>query len=109
MCRINFSSFSHSNMNFIYNLSCFVYDCEITFIFLFLSNIIFRNLTLDHVMTPLVVNCFYFCDPDGHSEYVRSKEAGPVDDRLPEISTLTFRNIEATNCHVAAAYMYGLP
>ena len=32
-----------------------------------------------------------------------------MDDRLPEISTLTFRNIEATNCHVAAAYMYGLP
>lgn len=74
-----------------------------------IQGILFENITMDHVMTPFVINCFYFCDPDGHSEYVRSKEAGPVDDRLPEISTLTFRNIEATNCHVAAAYMYGLP
>ena len=38
-----------------------------------LSNIIFRNLTLDHVMTPLVVNCFYFCDPDGKTTYVQSR------------------------------------
>ena len=73
------------------------------------QGILFENITMDHVMTPFVINCFYFCDPDGHSEYVRSKEAGPVDDRLPEIATLTFRNIEARNCHVAAAYMYGLP
>ena len=74
-----------------------------------LSNIIFRNLTLDHVMTPLVVNCFYFCDPDGHIEYVRSKEALPVDERTPQIRSLVFKNIEAKNCHVAGAFFYGLP
>ena len=60
-------------------------------------------------MTPFVINCFYFCDPDGHSEYVRSKELWPVDERTPEIKKLTFRRIEVSNCHVAAAYMYGLP
>jgi len=64
---------------------------------------------MDHVMTPFVVNSFYFCDPDGYSEYVRSKEALPVDDRTPAIRTLEFRNIEAVNCHVAAAFFYGLP
>lgn len=74
-----------------------------------IEGILFEQIQMDHVMTPFVINCFYFCDPDGHSEYVRSKEAGPVDDRLPQIRTLTFRNIEATNCHVAAAYFYGLP
>ncbi len=74
-----------------------------------IQGIIFENITMDHVMTPFVINCFYFCDPDGHSQYVRTKEALPVDDRTPEIRTLTFRNIEAKNCHVAAAYMYGLP
>ena len=73
-----------------------------------LSNIIFRNLTLDHVMTPLVVNCFYFCDPDGHIEYVRSKEALPVDERTPQIRSLVFKNIEAKNCHVEGAFFYGL-
>lgn len=74
-----------------------------------LSNIVFRNLTLDHVMTPLVVNCFYFCDPDGKTEYVQSREAWPVDERTPEIRKMVFENMDCTNCHVAAAYFDGLP
>lgn len=69
----------------------------------------FENIHMDHVMTPVVINCFYFCDPDGHSEYVQSKDLYPVDDRTPYIGDLTFKNIECTNCHAAAAYMYGLP
>ncbi len=73
------------------------------------EGVLFENIHMDNVLTPFVVNCFYFCDPDGHTEYVRTKETLPVDDRTPAIRTLTFRNIEAENCHVAAAYMYGLP
>lgn len=74
-----------------------------------LSNIVFRNLTLDHVMTPLVVNCFYFCDPDGKTPYVQSREVYPVDERTPQIKRMVFENMECTNCHVAAAYFDGLP
>lgn len=74
-----------------------------------LSNIIFRNLTLDHVMTPLVVNAFYFCDPDGKTSYVQSRDPYPVDDRTPSIRKMIFENMECTNCHVAAAYFDGLP
>ncbi len=74
-----------------------------------LSDITFRNLTLDHVMTPLVVNAFYFCDPDGRTEYVQSREPYPVDDRTPVIKKMVFENMECTNCHVAAAYFEGLP
>lgn len=69
----------------------------------------FENIRMEQVMTPFVVNCFYFCDPDGYSEYVRTKEALVVDDRTPTIGTLEFYNIEAVNCHVAAAFFYGLP
>ena len=32
-----------------------------------------------------------------------------MDDRTPSIKHMAFRNIKATNCHVAAAYFYGLP
>ena len=64
---------------------------------------------MDHVLTPFVVNCFYFCDPDGHTDYVQTKETLPVDERTPQVRKLAFRDIEALNCHVAAAYMYGLP
>lgn len=74
-----------------------------------LDDISFENISMDHVMTPFVVNSFYFCDPDGKTEYVASKEALPVDDRTPGIGSLLFKNIEAKNCHVAGAYIYGLP
>ena len=74
-----------------------------------IDGIVFENLTMDNVMTPFVINSFYYCDPDGHTEYVRTKEELPVDERTPEIKTLEFRNIKATNYHVAAAFMYGLP
>ncbi len=74
-----------------------------------LDRIIFRNIKMDHVMTPFVVNSFYFCDPDGKTEYVQSRELYPVDERTPLIKRLEFEDIDATNCHVAAAYIEGLP
>lgn len=74
-----------------------------------IDRIQFEDIKMDHVMTPFVINSFYFCDPDGHSEYVSTKDALPVDERTPHIRRLSFRNIKAVNCHVAAAYLYGLP
>lgn len=73
------------------------------------DNVIFNRIKMDHVMTPVVINGFYFCDSDGHSEYVQTKEALPVDERTPELGNFVFKNIDATNCHVAASYLYGLP
>ena len=65
---------------------------------------------MDAVLTPFVINCFYYCDPDGHSEYVQCKEPLTVDEiELRQIKELCFRNIQAENCHVAAAFFYGLP
>ena len=74
-----------------------------------LDDIVFRNISMDHVMTPFVANCFYFCDPDGKSGYVQSREACAADERTPLIKKLEFINIECRNCHVAAAYFEGLP
>lgn len=74
-----------------------------------LDNISFENIDMDNVMTPFVVNSFYFCDPDGKTEYVGSRKPLPVDDRTPAIKHLTFKNIKAENCHVAGTYIYGLP
>lgn len=73
------------------------------------DGILFENIRMDQVLSPFVLNSFYCCDPDGCSEYVRCKEPLPVDERTPEIRSLVFRDIEAVNCHVAAAYFYGLP
>lgn len=74
------------------------------------DGIVFENITMHDVRTPFVVNAFYnCCDPDAHSEYVRSKHPLPVDDRTPAIKSLRFQNIRCENCHVAAAFLYGLP
>lgn len=73
------------------------------------DNVVFNRIKMDHVMTPVVINGFYFCDSDGHSEYVQTKEPLPVDERTPELGDFVFKNIDATNCHVAASYLYGLP
>ena len=75
-----------------------------------IDDILFEHIRMDGVMTPFAVNCYYWCcDPDGRSEYVRSKEPLPVDDRTPEIRQMIFRDIEARNCHAQAAFIYGLP
>jgi polygalacturonase len=74
-----------------------------------IDQITFRKIHMNHVMTPFVVNSFYFCDPDGKTSYVQSREVMPVDDRTPYIRRLDFEDIEAENCHVAAAHFDGLP
>lgn len=73
------------------------------------DQITFENIQMDGVLTPFVVNCFYFCDSDGKTDYVQSKEALPVDERTPRIGELIFKNIHAVNAHYAAVCAYGLP
>ncbi len=74
-----------------------------------ISNILFDNIKMDNVSTPIVINEFYFCDPDGHSDYVQSKDYREPDDRLPYIGNLRFQNLDCVNCHAAGVYMFGLP
>ncbi len=75
----------------------------------YLDGIVFRDIEMDHVMTPFTANAFYFCDPDGKTDYVQTREALPVDERTPGMGHFLFENIHAKNCHVAAAYFAGLP
>jgi len=74
-----------------------------------IDGVTFEHIRMDGVLTPLVINMFYFCDPDGKTEYVYSKQALPVDDRTPRLGRFTFRHIHCTNAHVAAGFFYGLP
>ncbi|MCF0131770.1 MAG: glycoside hydrolase family 28 protein [Pseudobutyrivibrio sp.] len=74
-----------------------------------IDGITFENIRMDNVMTPFVINCFYFCDPDGKTNYVQSRDFYPVDEGTPSIKKLVFKNIESYNCHVAASFFEGLP
>lgn len=73
------------------------------------DEVCFERIVMDGVLTPVVINAFYFCDADGHSDYVQTKTALPVDERTPRLGRFVFRDITAMNCHIAAAYLYGLP
>lgn len=75
-----------------------------------IDGIVFENLRMRGVKTPIVMNMWYnCCDPDRDSEYVWSRERFPVDDRTPYLGNFTFRNMECFDCEVAACYCDGLP
>lgn len=74
-----------------------------------IDEIKFENIKMDNVLTPLVINMYYFCDPDGHSKYVYTKEKLPVDDRTPYLGKFVFKDIKCNNVNVAAGTFYGLP
>lgn len=73
-----------------------------------IDGIVFENIIMDHVKVPLVANMYYFCDDDGKTPYVWSKEALPIDEKTPFLGKFTFKNIKATNAHAAAGFFYGL-
>lgn len=75
----------------------------------FLDNIVFEDIKMDGVYMPFTVNMFYFCDPDGHSDYVQNQEEAPVDDMTPKIGSITARNMTCTNAQACMICAYGLP
>ena len=73
-----------------------------------IDGVVFENIKMINVLTPLVINMYYFCDPDGHTEYVYTREKLPVDERTPYLGKFVFRDIECTDCEVMCAYFDGL-
>ena len=74
-----------------------------------IDDILFEQVRMDGVKMPLIVNSMYFCDPDGHSEWVQSREKKPVDETTPRIGEIRFERVEATDCKACAGYVLGLP
>ncbi len=75
-----------------------------------IDGVLFENIKMDGVLTPIVINMWYnCCDPDRFSEYNTTREKLPVDERTPYLGKFTFRDMECTNCQVAACYCDGLP
>ena len=69
----------------------------------------FENIKMINVITPFVINMYYYCDPDGHTEYVWSRDKDtPVDEGTPYLGEFIFRDIECTECECMAGYFDGL-
>lgn len=69
----------------------------------------FSNIRMNNVLTPLVINMYYFCDVDGKSEEVQDKSPRPVDDGTPYLGSFTFHDIRCEDYEYAAGYFHGLP
>ena len=67
-----------------------------------IDGLAFRNVVMDGVLTPFVINMFYFCDPDGHTDYVQTHELsrGRYD---PTLGKLEMEHIVATDASMPAA------
>lgn len=74
-----------------------------------ISGIYASDVLMNNVLTPFVINDFYFCDPDGHSEHVWSKEKYPITIETPIIKDIHFKNIICKDAAICAGFFYGLP
>lgn len=74
------------------------------------DGITFENIRMHRVAAPFVVNMYYnMGDENGHSEYVWTTEKLPVDERTPEIGSITFKDMVCTEVEYCAGAFYGLP
>ena len=74
-----------------------------------IDDIRFEDVRMEGVKAPLVINAMYFCDPDGHTPYVQSREPQPVDDTTPTVGEICFERVHASECQACAGYVLGLP
>ena len=74
-----------------------------------IDGVCFENIKMINVKTPLVINMYYFCDPDGRSDFVWSHDKNiPVDDGTPYLGKFTFRDIDCVDCECMPAWFDGL-
>ena len=74
-----------------------------------IENVSFDRIIMEGVMTPFVINMYYYLSRDQYDDYCDSKDPRPVDERTPHVGKFLFRNIECKDTKVCAGYFYGLP
>lgn len=68
-----------------------------------------KNVRMEAVGTPFVINSFYHCDPDGHTPYVSDRAPRPVDAGTPRIEQIEISGLSAQLAQHSAGYVLGLP
>lgn len=75
----------------------------------FVRRIAVRGVAMDGVETAIAVNSFYFCDADGHADWVQSRAPAPVDDTTPIIEDIVIEDLALRNIRLAVGVLLGLP
>jgi polygalacturonase len=74
-----------------------------------LDNIEFENILMQDVSMPVTLNMYYFCDPDGHSDYVQDQRPMEVNELTPHIGVISLKDAECTGVQAAFLTAVGLP
>ncbi|MGF9564218.1 glycoside hydrolase family 28 protein [Neorhizobium sp. JUb45] len=74
-----------------------------------ISNIAMRRVRMDGVLVPLSANAHYFCDADGHDEWVQSREPAAVVEGTPEIDGILVEDVDVHGLALATGVFLGLP
>lgn len=67
------------------------------------------NIIMDRVLSPFIINEYYFCGKGGKELRVRDKTSCPVTEATPLIRNIQLSGITATGVRAAACFIYGLP
>lgn len=68
-----------------------------------------RNIHMQRVGTPFVINSFYWCDPDGKEFWIGDRNARPVDDGTPSLRNVSIKDVVCEMTAHSAGYVLGLP
>jgi polygalacturonase len=68
-----------------------------------------RNIRMERVGTPFVINSFYWCDPDGKEFWIGDRNKRPVDDGTPTLRNVSIKDIVCDGTTVSAGFVLGLP
>lgn len=66
------------------------------------------NIVMEEVISPFILNLYYFCGPRGKEKYVWDKNPYPITEETPCFRRIHFSHITARNVHAAAGFIYGL-
>jgi len=72
-----------------------------------IDNLSCENIQMMNVPMPLTINMYYFCDPDGHTDYVQTKEM-PVDEFTPSIGSIKLKKIRCSGVNASLITSVGL-
>ncbi|WP_208559868.1 glycoside hydrolase family 28 protein [Marinilactibacillus kalidii] len=66
------------------------------------------NIVMESVLSPFILNLYYFCGPRGKEKYVWDKQPYPITEETPRFRRIHFANITARNVRASAGFLYGL-
>ncbi len=74
-----------------------------------LTDIVFEKVKMKDVRMPITLNMFYFCDPDGHSDYVQNQAYREADEMTPCIGNIVLRDSVCEGIGASFLCAVGLP